>query len=793
MRKTLEAYVPRQRDLISLEEELGAALKAFLKFEKIGLYFPGKAADREMIFLPDEGLLLAPLKWRNKFLGMLRLEGVSQDNVLALAPYLEKLLELILQKLLLERLAEKDRDSGLASEASFFKFMREELEAVQTRTEGVTGQSGGNIPFYRLCLGMIVIRWQEEELVIRQHDHEFVDHIYYSLAKNLLASVPEKVVAAPLGKYEGRHDFGLMFNATGRDACFKLARRVIGDMERQIFKDPLSGRKYNPLLYAGFALYPQDMAGEDLTLPIFEQIVRFRNRALLAAKMAKEQQAAPLEERILSYANLARKAGRILDCSQRDKIRINLGRAADVREGTRFLVWGKNREDGSEFLKGQITVLKSENTESIAEVFYLNKAEYSPRRGDRLSLPMPGGETAEWDEGSGLDGTALEERGRLLSHADFLEQYPQKAAFSGSFLLAIIRFGSAQDAGSGQEGKILNNFLKLYKRSSTEKEPYLAGKYGEDRLIIFMPEKDIQFGHKLMEDLFNGSENMLACGLAAYPYLDFGKADMEGNALKALEYGELLREPHIGVFNSMAITIDADKKFSMGDDFSAIEQYKKALMADPANVLARNSLAVCMAALGKTEEAKKLWLECLDFPMEGELRAKVCYNLGTACQKSGQRDEAFQWYRACLKNFQRHVYAWLRIGQLNEIRGRRKSAKRYYLCAANLSDAESDVFAIARRYLARLDLGDNEAQQARNTLHQLLYKNPYDTASMNILAELYLQENGDPAISEMLARKSLQIRDNEQAWRILARSLARLGKSAEAEKALQRAERRSAS
>lgn len=777
---------------MALEKDLGLALKAFLNFEKMSLYFPGKSSGSRMTFLQDEALLLVPVKWHNKTLAMLRLEGVEEDKVLSLTPYLENLLELILQKLMLERLADMDRESGLSTEAKFFKFMKDELEAVHSQANGGLGQSSFNVPYYRLCLGMIIISWQEEKLVIRQHDHEFAQYIYYKLAKNLLAALPERVLAATLGKYEGRHDFGLLFNTTGRDACFNLASKLMNNMEMEIFTDSLSGRKYRPCLYTGFALYPQDMAGEDLTLPIFEQTARFRNRAMLAAKMAKELHGNSLEERIMAYANLPGKAGRVLDYTQRDKIRINLGKTANVREGMRFLVWGKNKKDGSEFLKGQITVLKTGDTESLAEVFYQNKAELIPQKGDRLSIPAPKIDTDEFYQDS-LNDAALEDKARLLSHADFLIQYPLQASVQDSFLLAIIRFGAAEKGESDPAAKIFKKFISIYKELVPEGESSLAGRYASDRIIIFLAIKNADLAQKLMEKLFTITENAQACGVAQYPYLDYSKGDMEANALKALEYAELLPEPHIGIFDSMAITIDADKKYSIGDEFGAIDEYKKALLADSANVLARNSLGVCMAALGKIEEAKKIWLECMDFPMDEEMKAKVCYNLGTIFQKSQQRAEAFRWYRSCLKSFQNHVYAWLRIGQLNEMAGRRKSAKRYYLCAANLSDAQSDVFAIARRYLARLDIVDNETATARSTLHQLLLKNPYDTASMNILAELYLQENKDPAISEMLARKSLQIKDNEQAWRILARSLALLGKSAESKRAMERAEKRAKS
>lgn len=755
-----------------MEEDLSRILSKFFQFSKLSFYFPSAPQAARLEALAEEGVILLPARWRGGIAGMIKIEGAGGAG--GIIPHLEALAELALERLYLERLARRDLDSGLSTEAGLFEFIEDEIEAGRSGAD----QAGLFSAAYRLCLGMVVIRWPDYKYALRTHDMEFAASIHNDLARRLAAFLPRGALAARLGKLEGGRDFGLIFNAGGREACARLALGAMNHMEGGIYTDPLSGRKYSPRLFAGCALYPQDMTGEELRLPLIEQGLRLKRRAAMAAGMAADMEGGFAEDRVLAFASIAGRAGRVLEGG--GKIRINLGKAANVREGMRFFVWGRDPADGSEFLKGQITVIKADADGSDAEVFYLNKAERLPQRGDRLSLPSV--RLAMLNDLDGFLGGG--EESPLLSHAEFLAFYSEKTAGLDAFLLIIIRL--AENGGAELIKSFYSKWLEARKDAGLEAKPAGAGEYGKDRLAILLPGSGAEAERDVLAALFMELEGRFACGIGQYPFLDFTKAEVETNALKALEYAELLPKPRAGVFNSMAMTISADKKFSMGDNLGAIEEYRRALLADSSNALAANSLGVCLAALGKTGRARIVWEEALDAAQDRELKAKVCYNLGALSQQEGDCNAASRWYRACLRNFQKHAFAWIRMGQLSEIKGRKKSAKRHYLCAANLSDAGSDVFVIARRRLARLDMLAGEESGARSGLHQLLLENPHDCSAMNLLARLYLNENGDPAIAEMLAKKSLQINDNEEAWRLLAESLRLSGREAEAEKALQR-------
>ena len=76
--------------------------------------------------------------------------------------------------------------------------------------------------------------------------------------------------------------------------------------------------------------------------------------------------------------------------------------------------------------------------------------------------------------------------------------------------------------------------------------------------------------------------------------------------------------------------------------------------------------------------------------------------------------------------------------------------------------------------------GSRHGGEARELLHDTLLRNPFDAAAMLLLARLYLDGDEDPAMAELLARKSVGLRDTPEGWQVLARALRALGREEEA-------------
>jgi tetratricopeptide (TPR) repeat protein len=279
-----------------------------------------------------------------------------------------------------------------------------------------------------------------------------------------------------------------------------------------------------------------------------------------------------------------------------------------------------------------------------------------------------------------------------------------------------------------------------------------------------------------------------AIGIAGFPFLHLSREEVRECAVKALEFAMLLEdEPRIGTCGSLALNVHADRLYSQGDVFGAIEEYKLALLDDDRNAMAWNSLGVCKAVLGRRPEARRHFLKALACG-DPAMTAQVQYNLGAVSQHLGQVRSAFSHYRACLAAAPDHLFAHVRMGQLYERRGRKSDARRHYEIVSSLEGAYPAHAGLGARLQAGLAVGRRAGGEARELLHEALRRNPRDAAAMLMLAEQYLGAGEDPSIAEVLARRSLALQDNPAGWRTLARALEAMGRDADARKAWDRAE-----
>lgn len=377
----------------------------------------------------------------------------------------------------------------------------------------------------------------------------------------------------------------------------------------------------------------------------------------------------------------------------------------------------------------------------------------------------------------------------LCGHGDFLNRFAQESEHCARFVLVIVRM-------EGGSGSIATTALRLWEKQLRKKAvgvaetTPLAGLYGSNSLIFFHPGVEPQSVTALYEGLcaaLKGEGIDAAAGLAAFPFLQYRKAEMPDCALKALEYALLLPHPRVGQCSSLALNISADRRYSLGDVFGALEEYKFSLLADETNVMAWNSLGVCMAALGRGHEARRHFLEALRHKPDDGAAKQIYYNLGNICQSLGERRAAARYYRQCVKVAPDHLFAHIRLGQLCEQGGRRADARRYYELAAAIEDATPERPGVARRHLARVAARQRKGGEARELLHEALLRNPQDPASMLLLANIYLDGNEDPAMAELLARKSAGLHDRPEAWQTLARALRALDREDEARLAEARA------
>lgn len=767
-------------ELLALEDSFCKNLEHFLKFDAHAIYFPHDPDQDVPSFLAQERRLLAPLPVTEVPAPMLLLEGVNSRQVKKVLPLWESISHLCLQNALLVRNSTRDLATGLSTEENLFARMLNEFEEVRAALADPAGGMIGSP--HKLCFGMIVLYWHDARKVARWYDYDFSNLAFNGAGRHLASRLPSGVLAAPLGRNEGRHEYGIILPAASGVDCKKLAETLIAGLPP--FGDAGSGGSVQVRFFAGYALYPRDMEGDELRLPMLEQAMRLRDRARLAAQIARTADPGG----IMAFASVLRKGGKVLECLDHGKVRINLGIAANAREGIRFQVYGPDAKGLATISKGMIVLLETRLMDSIAEIFHVDRAGVLPERGDRLEFIDSHGdipqESYEADSGPELAAG-------LLSHAEFIRAFNYECPHYSHFALGIC--GITPQASRAESADDISAFFAMVDELLTHGEkdnsiPALAGHYGSDGLIFFHAGHTPFHKFYLKLSDLAGQHNLdTAFGVFDYPFLNFSKADSEDCALKALEYGRLLPPPHIGVFDSLALNISADKKYSLGDTFGAIEEYKLSLLANPDNTVARNSLGVCLAAMGKFEKAKKLFYEAFEICDDNALKAKICYNLGTVFQKQSDMKTAHHYYRRCLRHDPAHFFAWIRVGWICEDKGQKNAARKFYEIAARNTGGDARLANVADRSLARLEARQKGNEKARELLHNALLRNPGDSKSLTLLARIYLDNNEDPAIAETLARESVELGGGHEAWWALAQALEAVGKSEEASQAKKRA------
>ena len=790
-------------NVMEMEASLCEQLAAFLSFGGHALYFPTEPGPQEAEFLPAERRLLLPLEWQGSPLAMLMLHDVRGREVRRLLPSLPAIVGLCLENLARRRAAGLDALTGLATEEMLFRQMEDAAARVRAHLDDPARPAERAVPLHRFCMGLVLLRLRNADEMVGACGYAFVDEMLCRLASACGQGLPTDVLAARVG----RHELALLLPVSGRGRCRKLAGAVLERMRQVRMTDALTTQTVRPQLCAGYAVYPQDMQGGELGLSMFEQSRRLMARARLAADMAG-QESVP-ESRIMPFARILQDGGVVLEVLPLGRLRVSLGRQCKAQENLRFAVW--NGVDGKEVrYRGELALLHVRESDSIGELLHVHDAACPPEVGDRLVLldnlvvPDP------LDEESALDGLSMrpgiEEggrnaaaaslrvsppRGTLCTHGEFLTHLGRERERCPRFVLGILRLaGSAASPEDSARACLAKLWQTEGQGLLRDDGLVLAGYYGSNGLMFFhagaRPEDLVPACEALVLAVRRGGQK-LAVGLAGYPFLQYRRGEIQDCALKALEYALLLPSPQVGICNSLALNISADRRYSLGDVFGAIEEYKQALLADAGNVMARNSLGVCMAALGRQHEARRHFLEALKCKADTAMTAQICYNLGTVCQHLDERRAAAGYYRRCAALVPDHLFAQIRLGQLCEQRGRRNEARAFYERAAAIEDARGDSSSLARRHLARVAARQRRGAEARELLHDALTRNPGDAAAMLLLAKLYLDGKEDPGVAELLARKSANLDDRPEAWQTLARALRGLGREEEARLAEARA------
>lgn len=706
-----------------------------------------------------------------------------------------------------------------------------------------------DLPLHRTCMGLIVLQLASLTQLSEAQGYAVAEQRMAEIAMALRDIAPKDCLLARTNDYE----ISILLPTASSRQCHKVAEEAVMHLRTLPFtgnaRHTRQNKQQSISLSAGYAMYPRDIEGLLFERDMHEQARILLRKARLAAQTALTAMSDQSQYKqgisyvpVMAFASILAEGGFVLETHPLSRIVVNLGRNVHAREGQHFSVWSleypiqktaqhalhnaqtspNSSQVKQALFKGEIVLLDVREKDSVAEILYLGDPTWSVSVGDRLALlpdefhgtinaytpPSPEATVRPDEHTSNI--SALDAVTGLYRHGDFLAHWNAERDASDIFCLAILRFNHVEHQQEQNE-HLLMKAVRLVRNMLGQN--LLGGRYGLNSLIFYHPNMTAQeaqelytkLSHTLTENLSEDSAVNVAVGIGVHPFLDFRRADALDNALKALEYALLLPKPHIGILDSVALTISADKHFSRNDTFAAIAEYKQALLADEDNIMAWNSLGVCLASLGKHSDARRYFEEVLRRQAHD---AMAHYNLGTVCQDLGELSEARKHYLQCVKHSPDHTFASIRLGQLAENEGRFDVARKYYLKAAKpskkttakvaqstpvtinapKSQSSTEARGLVHRLLARLAMREGRPDQAREALHEALLANPQDATALHLMARLYLDGGEDPSMAEALSRRSVTLRPNAKAaWLVLARALEAQGRTPEAREALLRA------
>ncbi|WP_028574827.1 diguanylate cyclase domain-containing protein [Desulfonatronovibrio hydrogenovorans] len=786
-------------DLIRFESILKNSLASLISFTSYSLYFPREIPlamqeGKKLVPIIEKDRTLLPLSLNNNFLGIFLAKGTDYNQLISLKDHLGSFTSLSLDKLFLHKQCMLDELTGLSNREQFTRMVEREIESVLSSiTPGPAATMDNGPERHSASFWIMIFNLDRFRRINNTYGYMFGDQVLEGLAAELKRVIPEQAALARLWG----DTFGLFQPQSSPSKCQELAKSILEKISETVFEYAVSGEKVSLTASAGSSFFPQDIKGHQFRKTPYELARIAIQKAQQALDIAKENG----RGRSYFFGQLLSRGGVIMENLPLNRMIINLGKNVDACEGQKFMVWSRKFNGHSQIIqepdkkslghyppihKGEITLQEVQERISIAEVLYLNDPSWEIEPGDKLSL-LP--EKDSLLENNGIVENTLPKKDimtGLYSYRDFVSLWSKNRNCVDSFSMVMIRIHdhgkNDSEQGIGGENLILELMSSL--KAVLAEEP-LGGRYSSTCLIFYFPGQSPQDLYpalcQLSSSIRDSCQASIFTGIACFPYLNYSRINTLENCRKSLEHADLIEFPHVACFDSLTLTVSADRLFTRGDTFAALEEYKLALAADEANTLARNSLAICYARLGRMEMAAKQFQEIIGLEDQNIM---AWYNLGCAHLKQGDLPDAEKAFEKCLEIERDHAFSLFRLGQLAENSGDLDKADKYYNQARETSSGKN----LAPRHLARLAWKKGDREQAREHLHQALINNPRDAFSLNLMARIYLENNDDPQIAESLARQSVVLRpDVAGFWNDLAETLKAQGKEDQAAQAKARA------
>lgn len=788
------APILTRQDVIDHEHDVKDALSAYINIYSYSLFFPRSTGPEDVApqaeYRREDRELIIPLSQGGRYLANFFVRDVSLRAPTVAPKYLQGIANATLEVIALRKQCVTDGLTGLFNR----DYLLERLSGSVERVKGclVPGTVGlaacenadTEMPTFSGNLGVLFLDLDRFQTVNDRYGYPFGDRIVSEVGRCMADVCPGYAVAS---RY-GNDKFAVLLPDANRRTCFQLGEVLRERIAKLQFDDPVTEDRIHVTASIGYAAYPQAIEGRQYGLSAQEQSRILLRNARRAVAVAKDMG----RNRVFGYRDILEKGGRVTETLPLDRMAVSLGTSVGARVGQRFLVRSAMSGRPAEasltaderisgrypsMYKAEAVIVDAQEDIAFAEVLHLADAAWPVEAGDQLVLVT---EQQSIFDTAGSGGE--EDDSGLLEFRAFMGRFEERRA-EGPFGLCIMKILSEPPESVASYRKHMESMTR--QAATVARDVFgpdaVGGRYGLGGLVFLVPDADAASLREWSTDLVDLCERKLAVEVAvsgaAYPCLSFRPGDTLDNVRDALDHALLLPAPRAAVFDSVTLNLTGDRSWADGDVYGALDRYRMALELDPANTTARNSLAICLAHLGKLDEAREEFSTVLEQEPDDVM---ALYNLGRVLHRKGLLDEARTAYDRCLELEPEHVFSHVRLGNLSEREQDYEAAEKQYLKASTLKGGET----LAYRPLARTSWKRGNMEQAREYLHLALNADHTDAHAMYMLALLYLEGGEDPQIAEVLARQSVALRPERKEYgEVLVRALRVQGKDDEAEKA----------
>ncbi|MDD3310937.1 diguanylate cyclase [Pseudodesulfovibrio sp.] len=776
-------------ELVDFEHTIKDLIAEFLPFTSYSLFFPREKPDStpEPEFRAEDRELILPLVFRGEMLCYFIAKGVRLKAPSTAPKYIMALASSVLEKLALYKWAVTDALTGLHTREFFFAELAEAIDRVQGCLATGNCRAGVEARDSEMAfsgtLGVIFLDLDGFQNINERYGYLTGDDIMSEVGRLLGMVCPKYTTVSRFANDK----FAILVPDAKPRACFQLSEVIRSGISKLSFTDDMTRDTITLTGSLGFANYPQGLEGGQFRRTPGEQariLVRKARRGVAVAKDLGRN-------RVFNSADILDKGGRVLDTLPMHRVTVTLGETAGAKVGQRFLVRAARpaataAEKGAPTVyKGEVVLVEVHDDVAVAEVLHLADAGMDVHPGDRLRRIE--GEEGLFADRALMEIPAPDAETQLFSYAEFMGRMEEARRVPDAFALSLIRVldqpGDAEEGYQEAMDRMVAGVANIARGAFGENG--FGGRYGLNGILYYLENVDRETLMARTLEIERLAADALSVrvsiGSARFPFLNFDRADIPDNVRKALEHALLLPDPKVAVFDSISLNLSADRRFMDGDVYGAIEEFKLALTDDPANLLARNSLGICYAQLGRFDDARREFETVLSSE-SGDVLA--LYNLGWANHRLGDLKAAKKAYRRCLDADPEHLYCLMRLGSIEENAGNFDKATALYEKAAKQPEGERMV----QRALARVAYKQGDIEATREYLHLALNADHNDHQAMHMLARIYLDQGEDPQIAEVLSRQSAALCPGKRAyWETLIEALEAQGKAEEAAKVAARA------